>query len=85
VEHDGTVDAVIVSFLAQLCQDVELEHRPRLGETSSWDASVWFLPDGIEVRSSDRLLVDYRFGVAGEADGLRCALSPRRPDRLRGW
>lgn len=83
IERSSSVDAVVVTFSVRLGQDVELTHRPRVGETSSWDASVWFLPDGIAVERGDRLSVDYRFGWAGDADGLSCQLSPRRRDRSR--
>lgn len=81
IERRGTVDAVVVTFSARLALDVVLTHRPRIGETSSWDASVWFLPDGIEVEEGDQLVVEYRFGIAGDADGLSCELSPRRRGR----
>ena len=84
IERSGTVDAVVVTFSARLAQDVVLAQRPRVGQTSSWDASVWFLPDGREVEAGDRLSLGYRFGSPGEADGLSCELSPRRRDRPPG-
>jgi precorrin-6B methylase 2 len=76
LEHTGRVDAILVTFRAELHDGISLVHRPRAGEYSSWDASVWFLPDGLDVRAGDRLGVSYRYGVPGAADGLDCALAP---------
>mgnify|MGYP001818773392 FL=1 len=78
VTQGGVVDAILVSFNASLGPHVRLQPIPRRNETSSWDASVWFLPDGLRVGVGDSLHIGYRFGVAGQADGLTCVRDVRR-------
>jgi precorrin-6B methylase 2 len=75
IERAGRVDAVLVTFSADLYDGISLIHRPRAGEFSSWDASVWFLPDGLDARPGDRLHVGYGYGVPGAADGIDCMLA----------
>jgi Ribosomal protein L11 methyltransferase (PrmA)/Arginine methyltransferase oligomerization subdomain len=74
VERRGTIDAVLLTFEAVLADDVVLTGPPWADDTSSWDVSAWFLPDPLTVQEGARLRVEYRFGVAGEADGLECQL-----------
>jgi precorrin-6B methylase 2 len=71
----GIVDAILVTVSADLHDDIRLVQRPRRGEISSWDSSVWFLPDGIDVVEGAGLKIGYRFGIVGEADGLTCERS----------
>jgi precorrin-6B methylase 2 len=74
IEHGGSVDAILVTFMAELTDEIHLVGEPRRDESSSWDSSVWFLPEAIEVTEGSRLRVEYRFGVVGAPDGLRCEL-----------
>lgn len=76
IERPGQVEAILLTFSADLADDVRLVHRPRTGEQSSWEASVWFLPDPLAVDQDSRLHIDYRYGVAGETDGLTCIRVP---------
>jgi hypothetical protein len=78
VSHSGVVDAILVSFGADLGPDQRFVHVPRRGETSSWDASVWFLPDGLAVEAGGSLQIGYRFCVPGRPDGLTCERWPER-------
>ncbi len=74
MERPGTVDAVILTFRAHLTDDISLSGPPWPDEPSSWDASVWFLPEAITVEAGDVLDVHYRFGKPGTVDGLSCTL-----------
>jgi precorrin-6B methylase 2 len=75
-DRSGVVDAVLVTFSAELYDGIELVKRPQRSEHSSWDCSLWFLADAIEVAPGTVLAVEYRFGVPGEADGLSCQTTP---------
>lgn len=72
VEEAGTVDAILVTFSAQLHDGIELVGEPRPLEASSWSSSVWFLPDPIEAPTGTRLRVEYRRRIPGQPDGLTC-------------
>jgi protein arginine N-methyltransferase 1 len=76
IDRSGTVDAVLVTFGARLHGHIQLTHKPRRDERSSWSSSVWFLPDRIEVEPGSRLQVTYSRRVAAELDGLTCEPVP---------
>jgi|GEM_PF-411895 len=82
MSRTGVVDAILVTFSADLYGEIQVDHRPRLGEASNWESSVWFLPEGIDVDEGSMLRVRYRFGVAGEADGLTCEPEAHPADHL---
>jgi predicted RNA methylase len=73
VQGDGSIDAVLLTFRAELYDQIEYVHEPRLDELSCWASSVWFLPKPIEARAGARLRVEYRRRVPGRPDGLVCA------------
>jgi hypothetical protein len=77
VDTDGSADAVLVTFRAELADGITLEQQPRPDEDQSWASAVWFLPGRVRVRAGDRLRVDYRYRVPGHADGVSCALETR--------
>jgi precorrin-6B methylase 2 len=64
------VNAVAVTFRADLLDDVGHELDPWRWPMSSWATSVWVLPDTIEMAGSARLRVTYRRRVTGQLDGL---------------
>ncbi|MEX1368420.1 MAG: hypothetical protein AB1Z98_35135 [Nannocystaceae bacterium] len=74
IEQPGTVDALIFTFTARLTDEISLPGPPWADEPSSWDTSVWVLPEAIAVGSGDLLDVRYRFGKPGTVDGLSCTL-----------
>jgi len=77
IARPGVVDAILLTFRARLTETLTLEGPPWPDRPSSWDTSVWFLPEAIAVREGDRLEVDYRFGGLRSADGLSCHLAGR--------
>lgn len=72
IDRPGVVDAILLTFSAELSDGVVLEGPPWSDAPSSWDTSVWFLPDALPVDAGVRLRVSYRFGVPGSVDGLSC-------------
>ena len=75
VEEHGTVDAILLTFRAELHDGIEFLHEPQADRFSSWAFSVWFLPEPIEARAGTRLHVEYRRRVSGRPDGLGCERS----------
>ena len=76
VEEAASVDAILLTFRAELYEQIEYLHEPRRKELSCWAASVWFLPEPIEAPAGTRLRVEYRRRIRGQADGLiRCTAS----------
>ena len=73
VDRPGVVDALILTFTAHLTDEISLPGPPWADEPSSWDTSVWVLPEAIAVEPGDVLAVRYRFGKPGAVDGLSCA------------
>lgn len=47
VDVDAPVDAVAVTFQAQLWEGIQLTLDPWTWSRSSWSTSVWFLPEPI--------------------------------------
>ena len=74
VDEPGTVNAVAVTFRADL--DAAISHTldPWAHPASSWATSVWVLPEPLSTTPDDRLRVRYRRRVAGIPDGLTCTL-----------
>ena len=74
VEEPGTIDAILLTFRANLHDGIGFVHEPQAGGFSSWAFSVWFLPEPIEARAGTRLQVGYRRLVTGSPDGLTCEM-----------
>ncbi len=68
----GTVNAVAVTFRADLWKGVEHTLDPWRWPTSSWATSVWVLPDPVQVGAETALRVHYKRRVHGAPDGLTC-------------
>jgi precorrin-6B methylase 2 len=73
----GAVNAVAITFRADLFGTVSHTLDPWTWPTSSWATSVWVLPDPLFVRPPDALRVRYRRRVAGAPDGLACEVVER--------
>lgn len=73
----GSVNAIAVTFRADLHGTIAHTLDPWRWPTSSWATSVWTLPEPMYVRPRDALRVRYSRRVAGVADGLTCALVER--------
>ena len=74
VGEPGAVNAVAVTFRADLFGDIAHTLDPWTWPTSSWATSVWVLPDPLCVGPRGALRVHYRRRVAGERDGLTCEI-----------
>ena len=72
VSGGDAVNAVAVTFRADLHDDIVHTLDPWKWPASSWDTSVWVLPDPVRIRSGEALRVRYCRHVTGAADGLRC-------------
>ena len=77
VGEPGAVNAVAVTFRADLFGDIAHTLDPWTWPTSSWATSVWVLPDTLCVGPRAALRVHYRRRVAGERDGLTCEVVDR--------
>ncbi len=75
VEEPGTVNAILLTFRAELHDGIAFVHEPQTDGFSSWAFSVWFLPEPIEARAGTRLRVGYQRLVDGRPDGLTCEVS----------
>jgi precorrin-6B methylase 2 len=72
----ASVNAIAVTFRAQLHGSIVHALDPWRWASSSWATSVWVLPDAVRVGPRDTLRVRYSRRVPGRADGLTCDASP---------
>ena len=72
----ASVNAIAVTFRAQLHGRIVHALDPWRWPSSSWATSVWVLPDPVGVGPRDTLPVRYSRRVPGRADGLTCDASP---------
>ena len=77
VDSPGAVNAVAVTFRADLYGSVTHTLDPWTWPTSSWATSVWVLPDTLDIGPGAVLRVHYRRRVIGARDGLTCELVER--------
>jgi precorrin-6B methylase 2 len=77
VDPPGWVNAVAVTFRAQLHGGVTHTLDPWRWPSSSWATSVWVLADPLAVERGSALRVRYRRRVPGLPDGLTCEVVPR--------
>lgn len=77
VRGEEPVNAVAVTFRAELADGVVHELDPWRRAPSSWATSVWMLPEPIAVPPGAALRVRYRRRAPGGPDGLRCEVAPR--------
>ena len=72
LDPPGAVNAVAVTFRADLYGAVAHTLDPWTWPTSSWATSVWVLPDPLHVGPDAALRVHYNRRVRGTPDGLTC-------------
>ena len=72
VEPPGPVNAVALTFRAELHEGISHTLDPWAWPASSWATSVWVLPDPVQVRAGSALRVHYARRVPGRHDGLTC-------------
>lgn len=77
VDPPGTVNAVAVTFRADLHGEIEHTLDPWRWPLSSWATSVWVLPEPLTLGADEELVVAYRHHVPGVADGMRCTVRAR--------
>lgn len=77
VDPPGAVNAVAVTFRADLFGEIEHTLDPWRWPLSSWATSVWVLPETLTIDADQELVVAYRHQVPGVADGLTCSVRPR--------
>jgi protein arginine N-methyltransferase 1 len=77
VDAPGAVNAVAVTFRADLFEGVEHTLDPWTWPLSSWATSVWVLPTTFVVRTGQAIEVHYRHHAPGAADGLACEVVER--------
>lgn len=70
VEPPGQVNAIALTFRAELYGGIAHTLDPWTWPASSWATSVWVLPDQAEVGAGSVLRVSYLHRVSGAADGL---------------
>jgi protein arginine N-methyltransferase 1 len=72
VDPPGTVNAVAITFRADLYGAISHTVDPWRWPSSSWATSVWTLPDPLQAPPGAALRVRYNRRVRGTADGLSC-------------
>lgn len=77
VDLPGPVNAIAVTFRADLHDAIVHTLDPWRWPTSSWATSVWVLPEPMDVGPESILRVNYHRRIAGTADGLTCVLASR--------
>jgi len=77
VEPPGEVNAIALTFRAELYGGIAHTLDPWTWPASSWATSVWVLPDQIEVGAGSVLRVYYHRRVSDTPDGLTCAVCDR--------
>ena len=79
VGAESTVNAVAVTFRADLYEGISHTLDPWRWPSSSWATSVWVLPDELHVPTGAGRQVRYSRRVPGTSDGLECAVAPLSP------
>ena len=74
VESNAPVNAIALTFRAELHDGISHTLDPWRWPASSWGTSVWVLPDPIEVCDGSVLRVHYSRRVQGAADGITCEI-----------
>ena len=77
VEEPGTMNAVAVTFRADLFEAIEHTLDPWTWPTSSWATSVWVLPDELQLGPEAALRVRYSRRADEAPDGLTCEVVER--------
>ena len=77
LDPPGAVNAVAVTFRADLYGAIAHTLDPWTWPTSSWATSVWVLPDPLDVGPDAALRVHYNRRVRGTPDGLTCEVVQR--------
>ena len=77
LDAPGAVNAVAVTFRADLHGPIAHTLDPWTWPTSSWATSVWVLPDPLYIGPDAALRVHYSRRVRGTPDGLRCEVVER--------
>jgi len=77
VETKGVVNAVAVTFRAELHGSIVHTLDPWTWPSSSWTTSVWLLPEPKHVGPGAALRVHYSRRAPGVPDGLRCEVVER--------
>ncbi len=77
VDAPGTVNAVAVTFRAELYGAVSHTLDPWTWPTSSWATSVWVFPDALHVGAGSALRVHYNRRIPRTPDGLTCEVVER--------
>ena len=80
-DEPGSVNAVAVTFRADLHGAVAHTLDPWRWPFSSWATSVWVLPDPVYLGTGAVLRVHYSRRVPGTPDGLACELVDTRASR----
>ena len=76
VEPPGALNAIALTFRADLYGGITHTLDPWTWPASSWATSVWVLPDQIEVGAGSVLRVCYQRRIPGIPDGLSCKVCP---------
>jgi SAM-dependent methyltransferase len=79
IDRPGPVNAIAVTFRADLHDDIVHTLDPWTWPASSWATSVWVLPTPLETGSESVVRVHYHRRVPGLADGLTCKVVARDP------
>ena len=77
LEQPTGVNAVAITFRADLHGAIAHTLDPWTWPTSSWATSVWVLPDPLYIERDATLRIHYSRRVRGTPDGLRCELVER--------
>jgi len=77
VDPPGTVNAVAVTFRADLFGEIEHTLDPWRWPQSSWATSVWVFPEPVMVGDDEELAISYRHHVSRSTDGLTCEVRRR--------
>ena len=72
VEPPGRVNAIALTFRAELYEGISHTLDPWTWPASSWATSAWVLADPVDVREGSVLRVHYHRRVPGAPDGLTC-------------
>ena len=77
VDPPGPVNAIAVTFRADLYGSISHTLDPWSWPASSWATSVWVLPEPVQVGRGSVLRAHYHRRVPGTPDGLTCEVVPR--------
>src|SRR5262245_33966707 len=73
-QRSGTLNGVILYFVAQLGPDTALTTHPAQAlDSNSWRHMVWAFTEALSLEAGEPFVLKYRYGIPGEENEVRAS------------